>query len=127
VIQSWLSLFWRNFSKDGISLGWMKKIIYQDPPAQLFPRKDPEEDGGDTTMQIDERELEDIDLDKLEEALNRKELQSIPLEQLRKVHKVFIDSTTGATSHLGIHLEPDPDPKRTRRRVSDGDTKWPNN
>jgi hypothetical protein len=31
-------------------------------------------------MQIDERELEDIDLNKPEEALNRKELQSIPVE-----------------------------------------------
>jgi hypothetical protein len=37
-----------------------------------MPIKDPEEEGGDTIMQIDERELEDIDLDKLEESLNRK-------------------------------------------------------
>jgi len=66
-------------------------------------------------MQIDERELEDIDLDKLEEALNRKELQSIPMEQLMKVHKVFIDPRVGATSCLGIHLEPDPDPKRNQK------------
>jgi hypothetical protein len=49
-------------------------------------------------MQIDEKELADIDLDELEDAFNRKELQSIPVEQLRKVHKVFIDSMTGATS-----------------------------
>ena len=63
-------------------------------------------------MQIDEKELEDIDLDKLEDAFNQKEIQSIPVEKLRKVHKVFINSTTGATSHLGIHLEPDPDPKQ---------------
>jgi hypothetical protein len=76
-----------------------------------MPGKIPNHDGGDIIMQIDEKELEDIDLDKLEDAFNRKELQSIPVEQLRKVHKVFIDSTTGATSRLGVHLEPDPDPK----------------
>jgi hypothetical protein len=51
-------------------------------------------------MQIDERELEDIDLDKLEEAFNRKKLQIIPWEKLRKVHKVFTNSTTGATYRL---------------------------
>jgi hypothetical protein len=66
-------------------------------------------------MQIDERELKDIDLEKLEESLNIKELQSIPLEQLRKVHKVFIDSTLGDTSCLGIHLELDPDPERNKK------------
>jgi hypothetical protein len=79
-------------------------------------------------MQIDERELEDIDLDKLEEAFNRKELQTIPLEQLRKVHKVFTDSTKGATSHLGIHLEMDPDPKhKSEGGQATRTEKWPNN
>jgi hypothetical protein len=38
------------------------------------------EDGGDTIMQLDEQDLADIDLEKLEEAFNKKELQSIPVE-----------------------------------------------
>jgi hypothetical protein len=66
-------------------------------------------------MQLDEQDLADIDLEKLEEAFNKKELQSIPVEQLRKVHKVFIDSTAGATSRLGISSNPAPDPKHTPR------------
>jgi hypothetical protein len=61
------------------------------------------------------RELADIDLDKLEDAFNKKELQTIPVEQLRKVHKVFIDSTTGATSRLGIHLDPDQTPNGNQK------------
>jgi hypothetical protein len=42
---------------------------------------------------MDEQDLADIDLDKLEEALNKKDLKTIPDDQLRKVHKVFLDST----------------------------------
>ena len=34
----------------------------------------------DTNMLIDETELEEIDLEKLEEALNQKDLQHIPIE-----------------------------------------------
>jgi hypothetical protein len=86
----------------------------------LKPGTIPDQDDGDIIMQIDEKELTDIDLDKLEDAFNRKELQSILVEQLRKVHKVFIDSTAGATSRLGVHLEPDPDPKRTRKKAREG-------
>jgi hypothetical protein len=55
----------------------------------------------------------DVDLEKLGEAFNKKELQTIPVEQLRKVHKVFIDSTAGATSGLGISPYPTPDPRST--------------
>jgi hypothetical protein len=83
----------------------LEKIITPSSPAQLDPEKDSDE-GGDTIMHMDERELADIDLEKLEDAFNKKELQSIPVEQLRKVHKVFIDSTTGATSRLGISSDP---------------------
>jgi hypothetical protein len=67
---------------------------------------------GDTLMQLDEQDLVDIDLEKLEEALNRKDLQTIPVEQLCKVHKVFIDSTVGSTTRLGIATDPSTDSKR---------------
>jgi hypothetical protein len=54
--------------------------------------------GGDIVMQLEDQDLADIDLEKHEEAFNKKELQTIPVKQLRKVHKVFIDSTIGDTS-----------------------------
>ena len=41
----------------------------------------------------------------MEEALNQKDLQGLPEEQLRKVHKFFLDSTTGSTTRLGIATE----------------------
>jgi hypothetical protein len=67
---------------------------------------------GDTTMQLDEKDLEDIDLEKLEEALNQKDLQNIPVDQLRKVHKVFTNSTAGSTARLGIATDPSTESKR---------------
>ena len=66
-------------------------------------------------MQLDDQDLADIDLEKLKEDFNKKEFQTIPVEQLRKVHKVFIDSTTGATSQLGITPDIVPDPRCTPR------------
>jgi hypothetical protein len=57
-------------------------------------------------MQLNEKDSSDIDLEKLEEALHRKDLHAIPIEQLRKVHKVFIDSTTGSTARVGIAIDP---------------------
>jgi len=59
---------------------------------------------------MDEQNLIDIDLEKMEVAFNKKELQSIPVKQLRKVHKVFIDSTR-ETSKFGISSDPGLDPR----------------
>jgi hypothetical protein len=60
-------------------------------------------------MILDEIELAYIYLEYLEEAYHKQELQSIPLEKLCKVHKVYLNSTTGATSRsggsLGIHSD----------------------
>jgi hypothetical protein len=74
----------------------------------------------DTIMEMDEQDLAEIDLDRLEEALNKKDLQTLPEDQLRKVHKVFMDSSTGATSRLGIsvdlNLDPRRHPKENKRR-----------
>jgi hypothetical protein len=60
----------------------------------------------DTTMLMDETDLADIDLEKMEEALNQKDLQHILVDQLRKVHKVFTNSTGGSTTKLGITADP---------------------
>jgi hypothetical protein len=59
----------------------------------------PPGEGEDLEMLVDEKDLVDIDLDLLEEAYNKKEIQSLPPEQLYKVHKVYIDST------VGLHLD----------------------
>ena len=71
-------------------------------------------------MEKDEQDLAEIDLDRLEEALNKKDLQTLPEEQLRKVHKVFLDSSIGSTSRLGISIDPNQDlrkhPKENKRR-----------
>jgi hypothetical protein len=65
----------------------------------------------DSLMQLDEQDLADIDLEKLEEALNWKDLQTNLVEQLRRVHKVFIDSTVGSIAWLGIATDPSTDSK----------------
>jgi len=66
----------------------------------------------DTIMDMNEQELSEIDLDNLEEVLNKKDLQTLLDDQLRKVHKVFLDSMTGATSRLGIGADPKLDPRK---------------
>jgi hypothetical protein len=66
-------------------------------------------------MILDDRELAEIDLEKLEEALNQKNLQTLSEEQLRKVHKVFLDSSAGSTARLGIAIDPNSGPKKILR------------
>ena len=66
-------------------------------------------------MLLDDRDLAEIDLEKLEEALNQKNLQTLPEEQLRKVHKVFLNSSVGSTSRLGIALDQNTGPKKIPR------------
>jgi len=71
-------------------------------------------------MIMDESDLAEIDLEKLEEALNQKDLQHLPVEQLRKVHKVFTNTSSGSTARLGISpgpiLEPKKHTKENKRR-----------
>ena len=66
-------------------------------------------------MLMAETSLVDIDLEKLEEALNQKDLQHIPVDQLCKVHKVFTNSTVGSTARLGITVDPGSEPKTTTK------------
>jgi hypothetical protein len=78
------------------------------PPPDQNKETHAEERGdadGDTPMQLDAQDLAGIDFEKLEEALNLRDLQGLPEEQLRKVHKVFLDSTAGSTARLGIATE----------------------
>jgi len=67
----------------------LEKIITSSSPSQLDPEKELDE-GGDTIMHMDVCELTDIDLEKLEDSFNKKELQYILVEQLQNVHNFFI-------------------------------------
>jgi len=60
---------------------------------------------GDTPVQLDKRDLAGIDLEKIEEALNQKDLQTLPEEKLRKVHKVFLNSSVDSSARLGIDMD----------------------
>jgi hypothetical protein len=62
---------------------------------------------------MDEQDLIDIEMEKIEDAFNKKELQSILVKKLRKVQKFFIDSTAGKTSTLGNDSDPGIDPRCT--------------
>jgi hypothetical protein len=79
------------------------------------PTEEKGEGDGDTPMLLDEKDLAGIDLEKLEEALNQKDLQTLPEEQLRKVHKVFLNSSAGSTARLGIALDSNSSMKRIPR------------
>jgi hypothetical protein len=80
--------------------------------------KEPEREE-DTVMEMDEQDLAEIDLDRLEEALNKKDIQTLPEDQLRKVHKLFLDSLVGVISRLGININPNKYPRNTQKKTSD--------
>jgi hypothetical protein len=65
-----------------------------------------ETEDGDAEMDLDEKDLAGVDLEHLEQAYRHQKLYTIPPDQLRKVHKVFLNSTAGSTarssSGLGI-------------------------
>jgi hypothetical protein len=77
--------------KEHLTLG-----IPIDPQIHPDTGKEPEKEE-DTVMEMDEHDLAGIDLDRLEEALNKKDLQTLSEDQLKKFHKVFLDSSAGAT------------------------------
>jgi hypothetical protein len=83
----------------------------EDPQTHLVSGKEPEREE-DMVMEMDEQDLEEIDLGRLEQALNKKYLQTLPEDQLRKVQKLFMDLSAGATSRLGIRTDPNQDPRK---------------
>jgi len=66
------------------------KETNQDTSPTSKPLMDKPKESWDNLMKMVEQDLEKIDLEKLEESFNRKDFQTIPVEQLIKVHKVFI-------------------------------------
>jgi hypothetical protein len=60
----------------------------------------------DAEIDLDEQDLNGIDLENLEQSYRHQQLHTIPLDQLCKVYKVFINSSMGSiarsSSSLGI-------------------------
>jgi hypothetical protein len=77
------------------------------PPSPSLPREQPdlqEVDDGDEEMVLEEQDLAGVDLDHLEHAYWHQNLYTIPRDQLRKVHKVFLNSSAGSTARAGKAL-----------------------
>ena len=66
-------------------------------------------------MELDEQERVGVDLEHLEHTYRHQKLYTIPQDQLRKVHKVFLNSSAGSTSRLGIALDQNTGPKKIPR------------
>jgi hypothetical protein len=59
---------------------------------------------GDKEMELEEQDLAGVDLDHLEHAYRHQKLYTIPQDQLRKVHKVFLNSSTGSSAQASKAL-----------------------
>jgi hypothetical protein len=59
---------------------------------------------GDPDIDLEDQELAGIDLVHLEQAYQKQQLYTIPLDQLRKVHKVFLNSTAGGSTRANPNL-----------------------
>jgi hypothetical protein len=66
---------------------------------------DPSEaEDGDVEMELDEKDLAGVDLEHLEHAYRHHKLYTIPPDQLRKVHKIFLNSSAGSTARSSAGL-----------------------
>ena len=78
------------------------------PPlgAAQDPQDFLETEDGDVEMELEEQELAGVDLEHLEHAYRHQKLYTIPRDQLRKVHKVFLNSSAGslAQSSKGLGI-----------------------
>jgi hypothetical protein len=63
-------------------------------------------ENGEADMELEEPDLAGVDLEHLEHAYRQQKLFTIPRDQLRKVHKVYLNSSAGSTARttqgLGI-------------------------
>jgi hypothetical protein len=59
---------------------------------------------GDEDMELEEQDLAGVDLDHLEHAYRHQKLYTIPRDQLRKVHKVFLNSSAGSSARASKAL-----------------------
>ena len=74
---------------------------------------------GDIEMELEEQELAGVDLEHLENAYRHQNLYTIPRDQLRKVHKVFLNSSARSTARsskgLGIQGNQSKSQSKTRK------------
>ena len=80
---------------------------HQDPsPSSLDqePSVMPELEDADEEMEIEEQDLAGVDLEHLEHAYRHQKLYTIPRDQLRKVHKIFLNSSAGSTARASKAL-----------------------
>jgi hypothetical protein len=61
-------------------------------------------DIGDPDTDLEDQELAGIDMAHLEQAYRKQQLYTIPQDQLRKVHKVFINSSAGGSARANTNL-----------------------
>jgi hypothetical protein len=63
-----------------------------------------EVEDGDEEMELEEPDLAGVDLEHLEHAYRHQKLYTIPRDQLRKVHKVFLNSSAGSSARASKAL-----------------------
>jgi hypothetical protein len=61
-------------------------------------------ENGETEMELEEPDLAGVDLEHLEHAYRQQKLFTIPRDQLRKVHKVYLNSSAGSTARANQGL-----------------------
>jgi hypothetical protein len=71
--------------------------------AQEAPDKQMIEDGDEDT-EMEEPDLAGVDLEHLEHAYRHQKLYTIPRDQLRKIHKVFLNSSAGSSARASKAL-----------------------
>jgi hypothetical protein len=90
-----------------------------DPPLPTSALNQQETDDGEADMDLQEHDLAGVDLEHLEHAYRQQKLYTIPRDQLRKVHKVFLKSSAGSTARanksLGIQGGQSKNPAKTQK------------
>lgn len=98
-----------------------------DPPPLGSARNQPElqdiEDG-DEEMEMEEQDLAGVDLDHLEHAYRHQKLYTIPKDQLRKVHKVFLNSSAGSSARARKALGIQGSQTKNRNKAQKDEKKW---
>jgi len=78
-----------------------------------------ETEDGEVDMELEEQDLGGVDLEHLEHAYRQQKIYTIPRDQLRKVHKVFLNSSAGSSARaskaLGIQGSQSKNPNKTQK------------
>jgi hypothetical protein len=96
------------------------KVPDHTPPDSVKDQQDLQEtEEGEADMDLEEQDLAGVDLEHLEHAYRQQKLYTIPRDQLRKVHKVFLNSSAGssarASKSLGIQGSQSKNPNKIQK------------